>query len=1097
MPPVATTYTEVVPDARDYGRKLVRGLQPEIKQAERKLRPEVRPDTRRFGRDLSRGIAGPIRAAGAAIGGALVAGQLFQFGKDAVAAARESNAIARITEQRIKSTGRAANITAKQVGNLATAISNKTGRDDEAIQSGANLLLTFTGIRNELGKGNDIFNQATGAAVDLAAAMNNGEVSSSGMKSASIQLGKALNDPVKGITALTRVGVSFDAQTKRQITTLVEQGRTVDAQKIILAELRKEFGGTAEASATAADKLSVQWGNFQETVGNLLIPVLDRLFGMLNNIAPVMLGAAQAVGRRAGEIGRAILDSLSIDPGQAKKRLGGLGGRIVTGIKDAIATGDWSGVGRTVGESFTAALTAGADLSRALFDWFAGVDWLAAGKRAAHVAVPFIIGFANELIGALIDFAIHHPMDMVVFISSLIPVGRAAGILEKLLGRLPILGPLLRLLAGTGKKLEGPVFRVAGAIWRFFLRGLESAFPGVLARWGDLFVRLLFRLDAFLGRFTRSGGRIVRSLYEGLVGQRGLLTRGVGLLIRLLTAPFQLAGRWLLPRGRAFVRGFFDGLRAMFGLMRSGVIALVRLVTTPFVGAGRWLVARGRQVVQGLINGFNAMRGILARSVSGLVSAVGRGLARLAGVVAGPFRAAARLINAFLGGLDRVASKVGIRIPWRIPGFAGGGAVRAFSGARGSRGGFQAGGTVPGQGTGDKIIAALEPGEVVVPNREGDRRRILRDPTVRARLRGFVPGFQVGGAVGIAQRGAQSWRQIIGIAKSTGIPFTVVSTVRPGARTHATGALSYHATGQAVDFGGSAGNLHRLFNALVPRAAWRELIYSPMPFYIGRGIRRPISALNPITKADHWTHIHAALTGQSGPSLMQALLGPAFRALQRTLGRGLAGLGGGPVGRVVAAIARRVIGAVPGFLSRRAAAIVPPIGGAVPRGGLSAAEAWIIARESGGRTTAANPHSSAFGLGQLLLANRIHYGRQFGYSAGTTDYNQQLAMMRAYIADRYGSAEAAKAFWQSHGYYRHGGVVPARIFDGGGALPPRSATLAINRTAAWEPVGAAGPVVNVYLTGPVLGSTRTVARELAPELLGALKTAGHTKGIYS
>jgi hypothetical protein len=50
---------------------------------------------------------------------------------------------------------------AKQVGNLATAISNKVGIDDEAIQSGQNLLLTFKNIRNEAGKGNDIFNQTT------------------------------------------------------------------------------------------------------------------------------------------------------------------------------------------------------------------------------------------------------------------------------------------------------------------------------------------------------------------------------------------------------------------------------------------------------------------------------------------------------------------------------------------------------------------------------------------------------------------------------------------------------------------------------------------------------------------------------------------------------------------------------------------------------------------------------------------------------------------------------------------------------------------------------------------------------------------------
>jgi hypothetical protein len=86
--------------------------------------------------------------------------------------------------------------------------------------------------------------------------------------------------------------------------------------------------------------------------------------------------------------------------------------------------------------------------------------------------------------------------------------------------------------------------------------------------------------------------------------------------------------------------------------------------------------------------------------------------------------------------------------------------------------------------------------------------------------------------------------------------------------------------------------------------------------------------------------------------------------------------------------------------------------------GLSPAEQWIIGKESGGQgVTADNPTSTAFGLGQLLLGNRQHYGRQLGFNPNTTDYGQQLAMMRAYIKDRYGTAEQAMAFWQSHGWY--------------------------------------------------------------------------------
>jgi len=81
---------------------------------------------------------------------------------------------------------------------------------------------------------------------------------------------------------------------------------------------------------------------------------------------------------------------------------------------------------------------------------------------------------------------------------------------------------------------------------------------------------------------------------------------------------------------------------------------------------------------------------------------------------------------------------------------------------------------------------------------------------------------------------------------------------------------------------------------------------------------------------------------------------------------------------------------------------------------LSPAERFIIQHESGGSTTAKNPHSSAFGLGQLLIANRRHY---LGSNANTTDPQLQLKAFRGYVRDRYGNADRAMAFWRSHHWY--------------------------------------------------------------------------------
>lgn len=81
---------------------------------------------------------------------------------------------------------------------------------------------------------------------------------------------------------------------------------------------------------------------------------------------------------------------------------------------------------------------------------------------------------------------------------------------------------------------------------------------------------------------------------------------------------------------------------------------------------------------------------------------------------------------------------------------------------------------------------------------------------------------------------------------------------------------------------------------------------------------------------------------------------------------------------------------------------------------LSASEAFIIQHESGGETTAKNPHSTAFGLGQLILANRRHY---LGSNANTTDPALQLQAFRGYVKDRYGNADRAAAFWRKNHWY--------------------------------------------------------------------------------
>jgi septal ring factor EnvC (AmiA/AmiB activator) len=93
---------------------------------------------------------------------------------------------------------------------------------------------------------------------------------------------------------------------------------------------------------------------------------------------------------------------------------------------------------------------------------------------------------------------------------------------------------------------------------------------------------------------------------------------------------------------------------------------------------------------------------------------------------------------------------------------------------------------------------------------------------------------------------------------------------------------------------------------------------------------------------------------------------------------------------------------------------VGTVGGLCDLSGTSPAEHWIIMHESGGDPRAQNPSSTAFGLGQLLLGNRILY---LGQDYATIDCGKQLTAFRDYVRDRYATAEAAQAFWEAHGWY--------------------------------------------------------------------------------
>lgn len=216
-----------------------------------------------------------LNIAGKVAGGVV---DMFKSVIDESASAQEGQAqLASVLE----STGGKAGVTADQANQLASALQLTTKFTDDQVLSTENMLLTFTNISK------DVFPDVTKTALNMSQALGQDT------KASAVQLGKALNDPIKGISALSKVGVAFTQEQKDQIKVLVEAGDTMGAQKIILSELNTEFGGAAEAAGKTFGGqmaiLSHQFDDVKQQIGDALLPVLSQFMGFVGtNLMPIL-----------------------------------------------------------------------------------------------------------------------------------------------------------------------------------------------------------------------------------------------------------------------------------------------------------------------------------------------------------------------------------------------------------------------------------------------------------------------------------------------------------------------------------------------------------------------------------------------------------------------------------------------------------------------------------------------------------------------------------------------------------------------------------------------------------------------------------------
>lgn len=227
--------------------------------------------------------------AGKVVAGAVGTAAIVGFGKASFSAAEDSAVANARLEAVMRSMGDTTGEATKDAQDYASALSKRIGVEDEAILAGQAQLATFGQVSSEGARMAGVFDRATAAGADLAAA-GFGSIDSN-----AVQLGKALEDPTKGMTALAKSGVTFTDSQKDQIKAMQESGDLLGAQKVVLAAVEKQVGGTAEATVTDSQKMALAFGEVQEQVGGKLLPVVGLLADVLSRYSGLILPIAGAV----------------------------------------------------------------------------------------------------------------------------------------------------------------------------------------------------------------------------------------------------------------------------------------------------------------------------------------------------------------------------------------------------------------------------------------------------------------------------------------------------------------------------------------------------------------------------------------------------------------------------------------------------------------------------------------------------------------------------------------------------------------------------------------------------------------------------------
>jgi hypothetical protein len=231
-----------------------------------------------------KGFGKSLLSIGTLVAGAFAIRGIVNFGMESVLAAERAEQFNSILEQVAKTTGvfgKDVDAATDRMIKFADSHELVIGVEAELIKEAQALLLSFKKVGESGDEVGGVFDRATKAAFDMAAVLK------TDARGSAIQLGKALENPIKGVTALAKAGTTFTDQQKEQIKTLVESNNLLGAQELILTEVESQYGGAAEAAALGSERMKLAFGQIQDALGAALAPAFEKFTTyFINEVVP-------------------------------------------------------------------------------------------------------------------------------------------------------------------------------------------------------------------------------------------------------------------------------------------------------------------------------------------------------------------------------------------------------------------------------------------------------------------------------------------------------------------------------------------------------------------------------------------------------------------------------------------------------------------------------------------------------------------------------------------------------------------------------------------------------------------------------------------